>query len=136
MLKLYENIKDRRLKLGLTQTQLAEKLGYADKSMIAKIEKGQVDLSQSKIVAFAEALCTTPGELMGWEDDDLRKYNFHLFGSDIDEGQPYYLDPEVAELAQQLYERPEMRVLFDASKDATAEDVQMAADLLNRLSKK
>ena len=68
MLKLYENIKNRRLELGMTQSHLAEKLGYADKSMIAKIEKGGVDLPQSKIVAFAEALKTDPAELMGWDD--------------------------------------------------------------------
>lgn len=68
MLELYRNIKKRRKDLGLTQTDLALKLGYADKSMVAKIEAGSVDLSQSKIVAFAEALETTPAYLMGWED--------------------------------------------------------------------
>ena len=122
MLKLYENIKNRRLELGLTQSQLAEKLGYADKSMIAKIEKGQVDLPQSKIVAFAEALYMEPSELMGFDG--------------VEDRQPYYLDPEAAQLAQELYTRPEMRVLFDASRNATREDIQMAADLLDRLSKK
>ena len=67
MQKLYENIKNRRLELGLTQTQLAHKMGYADKSMIAKIEKGSVDLQQSKIIAFAKVLRIDPGELMGWD---------------------------------------------------------------------
>ena len=47
---------------------------------------------------------------------------------------PYYLDPEVAELAQALYERPEMRVLFDASRKATKEDIEQVADILARLS--
>ena len=61
MLELYRNIKKQRQQLNLTQTELAQKLGYADKSMIAKIEKGQVDLPQSKIIAFADALETTPG---------------------------------------------------------------------------
>lgn len=73
MLDLYKNIKMRRLELGLTQTDLARALGYADKSMIAKVEKGLVDLTQSKILAFAEALRTTPGELMGWDDHTERK---------------------------------------------------------------
>ena len=45
-------------------------MGYADKSMIAKIEKGLVDLPQSKIIAFAEALHVSPGDLMGWELSD------------------------------------------------------------------
>lgn len=67
MLELYKNIKRRRQQLKMTQTDLALKMGYADKSMIAKIEKGNVDLPQSKILAFANALKTTPGELMGWD---------------------------------------------------------------------
>lgn len=67
MLELYKNIKKRRQQLKMTQTDLALKMGYADKSMIAKIEKGNVDLPQSKILAFANALETTPGELMGWD---------------------------------------------------------------------
>ena len=68
MLQLYKNIKKQRQLLNMTQSELAKKLGYADKSMIAKIEKGIVDLTQSKILAFADALETTPEELMGWEE--------------------------------------------------------------------
>ena len=70
MLTLYKNIKERRLSLGLTQSELAERLGYADKSMIAKIEAGGIDLSQSKIVAFAEALNCSPSILMGWTEEN------------------------------------------------------------------
>lgn len=66
MLDLYTNIKSRRLELDMTQEELAEKTGYSGKSMIAKIEKGKVDLPQSKILLFAKALETTPTYLMGW----------------------------------------------------------------------
>lgn len=45
----------------------------------------------------------------------------------------YYIDPETAELAEQLKNNPGMRMLFDASKDAKPEDLQYAADLLKRL---
>ena len=69
MLDLYHNIKNMRIRLKMTQTELADKLGYADKSMIAKIENGKVDLPQSKIEAFAKALETTPAALMGWIDE-------------------------------------------------------------------
>ena len=78
MIQLYKNIKEKRLLLGMTQTDLAKKLGYSDKSMIAKIEKGQVDLPQSKILDFAKALDVSPGDLMGWEDekkDNLSQYD-------------------------------------------------------------
>lgn len=78
MLQLYKNIKERRLKLELTQTELAKKLGYADKSMIAKIEAGKVDLPQSKILAFAEALRIEPGELMGWENESSNVEPVHI----------------------------------------------------------
>lgn len=66
---LSERIKQRREALGMSQAELAELLGYSDRSTIAKIEKGTNDITQSKIEAFAKALRTTPAYLMGWEND-------------------------------------------------------------------
>lgn len=68
-MELYQRIKHRREELGLSQAELAERIGYGDRSTIAKIEKGVNDLTQSKIEAFASALRTTPAYLMGWTDD-------------------------------------------------------------------
>lgn len=65
---LYNNIKNRRIELNMTQTELAQKVGYADKGMISRVENGKVDLSQSQIIKFAEALDIDPGTLMGWND--------------------------------------------------------------------
>lgn len=48
-------------------------------------------------------------------------------------GKKYYFDDAAAEMAQALYEDPCSRILFDASRGAKPEDLQMAADLLNRL---
>lgn len=70
MLDLYANIKNRRLALGMSQEDLAQKVGYADRTSIAKIEAGKVDISQSKIMAFAAALHVTASELMGWKDEE------------------------------------------------------------------
>lgn len=70
MLALYKNIKARRLELNMSQDRLAELTGYKDRSSIAKIEKGEVDLAESKIREFAKALKITPQELMGWDDPD------------------------------------------------------------------
>lgn len=61
---LYDRIKVLRNNMGYSQEQLALKVGYADKTSIAKIEAGKVDLSQSKIIAFAKALNTTTAFLM------------------------------------------------------------------------
>lgn len=68
MLKLYENIRASRKAAKMTQEELARRTGYTDRSSIARIEKGEIDLSQSKIVQFAEALGTTPSRLMGWDE--------------------------------------------------------------------
>jgi repressor LexA len=69
MLDLYRNIKNTRLQLNISQGELAKRVGYTDRSMIAKIESGSVDLAQSKIEAIAQALGTTSAYLMGWEDN-------------------------------------------------------------------
>ena len=65
---LYKNIKLRRESLGLSQEELAIKVGYTSRSSIAKIENGDVDIPRSKIIAFAEALDCSPVELMGLID--------------------------------------------------------------------
>ncbi len=70
MLELYKNIKRLREEKGMSQDSLAKLTGYTDRSSIAKIEKGQVDLQQSKIELFARALGATSQELMGWADPD------------------------------------------------------------------
>lgn len=71
MLDLYKNIKRLREEKGLSQEMLAKLTGYTDRSSITKIEKGQVDLQQSKIELFAKALGTTSKELVGWKDTDI-----------------------------------------------------------------
>lgn len=67
-MELYKKIKARREELGMSQEELATKLGYKSRSTINKIEMGKNDLTQSKILAFAKALHTTPAYLMDWEE--------------------------------------------------------------------
>lgn len=69
MLKLYKNIKELRLSRKMSQQELADLVGYKDRTSIAKVEAGEVDLSQSKINAFAKALDVSPIELFGWGDE-------------------------------------------------------------------
>ena len=64
-----ENISIMRKRLGLTQEELAIKMGYKSKSTINKIELGINDIPQSKIMKFAEVLDTTPACLMGWDEE-------------------------------------------------------------------
>ena len=60
-----ERIKQRRLELGLSQDELAKKVGYKSRSSVNKIELSR-DLPLKKVELMAKALDTTPGYLMGW----------------------------------------------------------------------
>ncbi len=67
-------IKGLRENKHLSQTQLALLVGYKDKTAIAKVEAGKVDLPQSKILAFSKALDATPADLL---DDKIEKIEIH-----------------------------------------------------------
>ena len=64
-----KRIMERRQQLGWTQEDLAFRMGYKTKSAINKIELGINDVSQSKVVKFAEVLNTSIAYLMDWEED-------------------------------------------------------------------
>lgn len=70
MTNLYTKIRVLRKQAKMSQEDLAKKTGYTDRSSIAKIESGLVDITQSKILAFAEALGVTPQYLMGADDNE------------------------------------------------------------------
>lgn len=57
-------IKKKRIERGLSQDELAKLCGYADKSVICHLEKGDVnDLPLSKAIQIAKILKVTPTEL-------------------------------------------------------------------------
>lgn len=67
-MEIGRRIKQKREELGWSQEELANKVGYKSRSSINKIETDGRGLPQSKIVAFAKALNTTPAFLMGWDE--------------------------------------------------------------------
>ena len=64
---MYDRIRRLRLDQEMSQDELARLVGYKGRHMIARIEAGQVDISQSKIKAFAKALNTSSESLMNGE---------------------------------------------------------------------
>lgn len=64
-----DRIKKRRNELGMTQEELAKKLGL-QKSAIAKYEKGRViNIKHSTISNMAKIFHCTPAYLMGWNEE-------------------------------------------------------------------
>ena len=75
----FQRIRYAREQRNLTQDELARKLGYKDRSTIAKIETGKADLPQKQINKFAEALNVPVEYFYGfeerpWEDDVAEDY--------------------------------------------------------------
>jgi len=64
-----KRIADRRKQLGMSQDDLAKKLGYKSRSTINKIELGKNDIPQRKILEFSAALDMPVSELMAWEQE-------------------------------------------------------------------
>ena len=65
-----DRIRQRRLELGLSQDELAKRVGYSERSAIAKIETGVNDITVTKFVEIAHALSISPIELLGLEVKD------------------------------------------------------------------
>ena len=65
MSELSTRLRLRRKELGLSQEELAQRMGYRSKSSITKLEKGVNDLPQAKLEELAAALETTPAYLLG-----------------------------------------------------------------------
>lgn len=116
MLKLYENIRLYRKQAKLTQDELAKLAGYTDRSSIAKIEKGLVDLSQTKIKQFADIFGVTPSTLMGW-DEKIEKNPV-----------------EMAERHFEMIMDEDLNDIFDDIKWLDARERKMVKDLAHALA--
>ena len=66
-MKIGEKIKQRRMELGWSQRELAAKMQY-DHSTIGRIERGIIDIPQSRIAQFSEVLRVPVAFLMDWEE--------------------------------------------------------------------
>lgn len=66
--KMGERIKNRRLELGLSQEELAKRMGNSSRASVSTVETGKEDLTTTRISKFAQALDVTPAYIMGWEE--------------------------------------------------------------------
>lgn len=81
LMTIYDRIKYLREKAGMSQQELAEKVGFKTASAVNKIELGLRDINQTKIKAFADALNVTPSYLFDGDSDNNNKNSaFSIFG--------------------------------------------------------
>lgn len=117
-------IRRRRIELGLSQEELAERCGFKSKSSINKMESGVQGLPQSKIIAVAKALETTPGYILGWE------------AVEENQQQEYYTDEVTAQIAEDMATNPNLRMLYDVQRDMDPEDLQAMYSMAMALKRK
>lgn len=116
---VYRNIKAKRIEHGYSQQKLAEMVGYKGKSMIAKIEKGLVDLPLPMVSIFANALGCSESELMGWSDFDYDEET-HTWEYAENKNQKYIV--EFTELSKELSEDDLKRIIAIAKTFVNREE--------------
>lgn len=62
--------------------------------------------------------------------------DYLMTGKEKDGEEKYYLNDETAQVAQEIFENKKLRVLFDAARDATPEDLETTYNMLMALKKK
>lgn len=191
-----ERIKQRRMELGLSVDEVAEKLGK-DRATVYRYESNEIEnLPVGTLEPLAKILETTPAQLMGWDDKEQDKIYRKIFASNLrryldkgnktqrevadaigvspqtfntwmqmvalprmdkvqaladyfginksdlledkgaqEEDNSYYIDEDAKELAQFLFKNPEYRVLFDAAKDVSADDLEMVKTIIDKFKK-
>jgi len=118
-----ERIKKLRIKNGLTQEDLAKKMGYAGKSIICKYETLSTDNMTLDIAQkFANALGTYPAYILWGEEIEWDPNSQEIYSED----DSYYQNKEAGAYADFLHKNPEYKVLFDASQKVKKEDLQKA----------
>lgn len=71
-----DRIREIRVSLEISQTELAKRAGYSDKTRISKIENSGNEISMKQVKRIAKALNVDSAFLMGWrqpEDTDRAK---------------------------------------------------------------
>lgn len=102
---------------GVTQQKVEMTLGLAN-GYISKIEKSTP--SGTNLQKLADYFGVTVEYLMKGEDTKT----------------PYYLNDEARDLAEFMFNNPQYKVLFDASRNVRPEDIDLVRTLIERMGGK
>ena len=106
--------------------ELSERTGISRGALSSYIS-GRWKAKQGNLYLLAKALNVSPAWLMGYDVPMTWQQ------PNPPESQGYYNDPEVAELAEELRTNPDYRILFDASKNLTKEDIDTVLKIIEGL---
>ena len=110
-----ETLARRRRERGLTQAELAARLGIS-KSAVSMYERGNREPELELLEAMADVFGVSVSALLGRTEPALLND-----------------DPELTGYLEQLRDRPELRMLFSVTKNATKQDVEAAVKIIEAL---
>lgn len=111
--------KDLRTKSGLTQQEMADKLQIS-RSSIGMYESGEREPSFELLEAIADFFNVDMNYLLG-----KKELSEHI-------PQAYYLNEDARNMAQFMYDNPEYKVLFDASRKISKEDIETVKAIMDK----
>lgn len=133
---LPKNIRYLRKKKNYSQEDLANILGYKSYTTIQKWEMGISEPPIAKLRKMAELF---EADINDMATVDIEKKEASACSAPdapavqkSAQGNGYYLNEETAKAAQEIFENPDMRILFEAARGSRPEDLQTAADILRR----
>lgn len=112
-------VKMYKVQLDLTNADIANKTGLPENT-IARICSGRTSNPKlSTLKLLAKAFDCSIDDLMGLEGGV----------------EPYYLDKKTGAIAQSLKDNSELKILLDASRDLSPEDLQTLIGMVNMLKR-
>lgn len=123
--------------------------GLGNKEIFARNLQRYMDERGLSRIELSQAIDVPYSTLSEWltakkypRIDKIEKlaFAFGIEKSDLIEDKPmldenYYHDPEAAALADMIKDNPRYRVLFEASRNLSAEDVNFVIDMIKKLAK-
>jgi len=115
---LYEQIRDIAKMKGYSINKLEQELGFA-RSSINKFNKNKPSIDKLRQIADFLGVSV---DYLTTGDEDAPNETPH-----------YYLDDDARDLAQFMFENPEYKVLFDASRKVKKEDIEFVKQFMDRM---
>lgn len=120
----FQNIFKRlRSSSGLTQAEMAERLGIS-RSTIGMYETGAREPDFETLEKIADFFNVDTDFLLGRTDKTT------ILPETVGH---YYLNDDAREMAQFMFENPEYKVLFDASRKVKKEDIAFIKEMIDRV---
>ena len=110
-----------RMASGYTQQIMADKLGIS-RSTVGMYETGAREPDYDTLEAIADIFNVDIDYLLGRTDKTT-----------ILPESAYYMNEDARELAQFMFENPEYKVLFDASRKVKKSDIEFVKQMMDRM---